>query len=63
MEFYHSQKLKKNWGSKPCDHPKVEKVYYAGAFILNYSCTLCGSDFTVAEKLELENHHKDRQKH
>ena len=62
MEFYQSQKLKEKWESKPCDHPNVEKVFYAGAFILNYSCTMCGTDFTVAEKLELETRHKDRQK-
>ncbi|HNR42638.1 MAG TPA: hypothetical protein PKL65_10440 [Bacteroidales bacterium] len=58
MEFNQSLKLKEQWGNKPCDHPKVEKVYYAGAFVLNYSCILCGTDFTVAEKLELEQMRK-----
>ncbi len=58
MEFNQSLKLKEQWGNKPCDHPHVEKVYYAGAFILNYSCTMCGTDFTVAAKLELEQMRK-----
>lgn len=54
MEFYRSQELKKEWGDKPCDHPSFEKVYYSGAFLLNYSCTQCGADFTIAQKLDID---------
>jgi hypothetical protein len=54
MEYLQSQKLKEEWGNKPCNHPKLEKVYYAGAFLINYSCTQCGADFTIAQKLELD---------
>ena len=54
MEYYLSQKLKEEWGKKPCEHPRFEKVYYTGAFLINYSCTKCGADFTIARKLEID---------
>jgi hypothetical protein len=54
MEYYLSQKLKEDWGKKTCEHPRFEKVYYTGAFLINYSCTKCGADFTIAQKLEIE---------
>jgi transcription initiation factor IIE alpha subunit len=53
MEYYHSQKLKDKWGKKHCEHPGFEKVYYTGAFLINYSCTVCGADFTIAQKMEI----------
>jgi transcription initiation factor IIE alpha subunit len=60
MEYYAAQKLKDAWGKKPCDHPCLEKVYYVGAFLINYSCTQCGADFTIAQKMEIdENKKKD----
>lgn len=52
MEFNAAQKLKEEWGKRPCDHPHLEKLYYAGAYLVNYVCTQCGSDFTIAQKLE-----------
>jgi hypothetical protein len=54
MEYYASLKLKDEWGNKPCDHPKLEKVYYTGAFQINYACTHCGKEFTIAQKLEMD---------
>lgn len=45
MEYNKALKLKEEWGNKPCDHPKFEKVYYTGAFLLNYVCTQCGCRF------------------
>ena len=54
MEYQKAQELKDKWGKKPCDHPRFEKVYYTGAFLLNYACTRCGADFTIAEKLEID---------
>jgi hypothetical protein len=60
MEYTKSQKLKEDWGNKPCDHPRFEKVYYTGAFLLNYSCTTCGADFTIAQKLEIEEARKGK---
>jgi hypothetical protein len=58
MEYYASHKLKEEWGNKPCDHPGFEKVYFTGAFLINYSCIRCGKDFTIAQKLEIEEARK-----
>jgi hypothetical protein len=60
MEYAKSQKLKEEWVNKPCDHPRFEKVYYTGAFLLNYSCTTCGADFTIAQKMEIEEARKGK---
>lgn len=60
MEYYQSLNLKAEWGKKPCDHPGFEKVYYTGAFLINYSCIQCGTDFTISEKLEIEEKRKKR---
>ncbi|MBK7132534.1 MAG: hypothetical protein IPH69_06835 [Bacteroidales bacterium] len=61
MEYSVSVKLKESWGKKPCDHPRLEKVYYVGAFLINYSCTTCGADFTVSQKLEMDQMRKKRE--
>jgi hypothetical protein len=53
MEYYLAQKVKDAWGKKPCDHPHLEKEYYVGAFLVNWVCTQCGKEFTIAEKLEM----------
>jgi hypothetical protein len=60
MEYAKSQKLKEEWGDKPCDHPRFEKVYFTGAFLLNYSCTTCGADFTIGQKMEIEEARKEK---
>ena len=54
MEYYYSEKLKEEWGNKECDHPFFEKIYYAGAFLTVYGCTTCGKEFTIAQKLEID---------
>ena len=54
MEYTVAQKVKKEWGKKECDHPHLEKEYYVGAFLINYICTSCGKEFTIAEKLEMD---------
>jgi len=58
MEYYQALKLKKEWGDKPCSHPELEKVYYTGAFLINYVCTQCGAEFTIAEKMEMDLNRK-----
>jgi len=60
MEYYQAQKLKEDWGKKPCDHPSLEKLYYTGAFLINYSCTQCGADFSIAQKLEMDKMRKKK---
>jgi hypothetical protein len=58
MEYFATQTLKESWGNKPCEHPHLEKVYYSGAFLINYACTTCGKDFTIAQKMELDESRK-----
>lgn len=54
MEFFDAQKLKEEWGGKPCDHVHLEKMYYVGAFLTVYGCKQCGAEFTIAQKLEMD---------
>ncbi len=61
MEYYKAQKLKEEWGNKPCEHPRFGKVYYTGAFLINYACTTCGADFTIAQKMEIEENRKIKE--
>lgn len=58
MEYYEAQKIKDAWGNKPCDHPNIEREYYVGAFLTNYICTQCGEEFTIAQKLEINEERK-----
>ena len=58
MEYFVAQKLKDSWGKKPCDHPHLEKEYYVGAFLINYVCIQCGNEFTIAQKLEMDENRK-----
>jgi hypothetical protein len=52
MEYLAAQKVKDAWGKNPCDHPNLEKEYYVGAFLVNFVCTQCGQEFTMAQKFE-----------
>jgi hypothetical protein len=54
MEYFAAQKLKESWGEKSCNHPHIEKEFYFGAFLINYVCTQCGKEFTIAQKLEMD---------
>lgn len=54
MEFLDAQKLKEEWGDKPCEHLHLEKMYYVGAFLTVYGCKQCGAEFTIAQKLEMD---------
>ena len=61
MEYYALQKLKDEWGNKPCDHPRLEKIFYTGAFLTTYCCTQCGKEFTIAQKLERDETEKKQK--
>jgi hypothetical protein len=58
MEYNTALKLKEAWGGKPCTHLHFERIYYSGAFLVGYVCTTCGADFTIAQKLEIEETRK-----
>lgn len=58
MEYYESLKIREKWGNKPCDHEHLEKLYYAGAFLTVYACSNCAMEFTIAQKLEMDENKK-----
>jgi len=60
MDVQDAEKIRKQWGDKPCDHPHLEKEYYLGAATGDYVCTQCGcsgdgSDWPLKEKKRKEN--------
>ncbi len=60
MEYNTLQNLKDTWGKKPCQHPHLEKVFYTGAFLITYACTQCGAEFTIAQKMEMDEKRKKK---
>jgi hypothetical protein len=64
MEYYIALKVKEEWGTKPCDHPHLEKETYSGAYLVTWVCTQCGQEFTIPQKLEMDEIRKhSRQTH
>lgn len=53
MDYYDWLKLKESRGGGECSHPRLEKIYYTGAFLISYACVQCGREFSIAEKMEL----------
>jgi hypothetical protein len=60
MEYYESLKIKEQWGDKPCQHEHLEKMYYSGAFLTVYVCSKCAREFTIAEKLQMDENARAR---
>ena len=66
MYIDEAEKLRQEWGNKPCDHPHFEREYYHGDYITNHEdkktndwiCTQCGRDFTDEEKKAIEEERK-----
>lgn len=64
MDLNPATKLRREWGTQPCDHPQLESDYLAGSFIEGESiaggftgdlyCSYCGAIFTPAQAAELE---------
>ena len=55
MDYRKAEKLRKEWGNKPCSHPnfEVETHLDSGYAVVktgDYVCTCCGQDFTKEEK-------------
>lgn len=51
MDYRKAEKLRKEWGNKPCSHPnfEVETHLDSGYAVVktgDYVCTCCGQDFT-----------------
>lgn len=62
MEHLIAKKLREKWGGKPCDHPRIEKEYFADTHTLDYVCRQCGKEFTVLEMLEAKDIYKRNKK-
>jgi len=62
MESLIAKKLRDEWGTKLCDHPKLEKEYYADTHTLDYVCNQCGKEFNVLEMLETRDMHRKKRK-
>lgn len=68
MTIDEAKKLRKEWGSKPCDHPHFEKECYPATAETGYVptktgdwiCTQCGEDFTKEEKEAIEEARKNK---
>ena len=49
MDYSKAEELRKQWGNKPCSHPKFEKETHLGWGYVqektgDYVCTQCGQD-------------------
>jgi len=55
MEYFAAKKIREEWGDKPCDHPKIEREFYADTFTLDYVCRKCGKEFAILEMLETKD--------
>lgn len=42
IQMDDAEKLRKNWGDKPCDHPRTAKEYHLGSQTGDRICTTCG---------------------
>ena len=42
MQLEEAQKLRSEWGNKPCSHSELSKEYYLGAATGDFACTTCG---------------------
>ncbi|MBA3670700.1 MAG: hypothetical protein H0W68_01585 [Gemmatimonadaceae bacterium] len=53
MKSKRAQELREGWGTAPCEHPKLAKLYDLGVATGGFACTACGQLFTFREKTEL----------
>lgn len=42
MQSRDALKLQKEWGNKPCKHPRLDKEYFGGADTGDWACVTCG---------------------
>ena len=55
MQFDEAIRLRESWQGKSCNHLSIEKEYYLGSDTMDYICSQCGKEFTLAEKKVIEN--------
>ena len=64
MDIKKGKELRESWGDRPCNHPSFSKETYGQVLSSgyveqktgDYLCTVCGAEFTEAEKEEIEAH-------
>ena len=55
MDYKKAEELRKEWGNKPCSHPKgfVKETHLDSEFVAvktgDFVCPICGQDFTKDE--------------
>jgi hypothetical protein len=42
MQMRDATELRKQWGDRPCSHPRLTKEYDLGAHTGDWVCTTCG---------------------
>lgn len=45
MKIETAEKLREEWGGKPCDHSYIDKERYLGTHTGEYVCKQCGKLF------------------
>lgn len=53
MKQKRAQELREAWGTAPCEHPQLAKLYDLGAHTGSFACVQCGHVFSFREKAEL----------
>lgn len=57
MQLEEAKRLREKWeasGAQNCKHPEIHKEYYGGAHTMDYVCIVCGEEFSLAEKKQIE---------
>ena len=61
MQISVAERLRKNYGDRPCEHKSFEKEYYLGADTGDFICRTCGSAFTRDEMMKIEEAHRRKK--
>ena len=51
MQYDEAERLRIEWGGKPCDHNHVEREYFLGVQTGDWICTTCGEEFTSMDEV------------
>jgi hypothetical protein len=54
VQIGDAAQLRRQWGDRPCDHPRFSKEYHLGADTGDYICEQCGKCFAPQEMRQIE---------
>lgn len=60
MQHEEGMRLRKQWGSKPCNHPDIASEFYLGTRTGEYLCTTCGKEFSSRAEWEKEQNRSNQ---